>query len=330
MTHDRPHKSAHRLPSGGEIDRSRPLRFTFDGKGIDGFHGDTLASALLASGNKVLGRNFKFRRPRGLFGAGVEEPNIYADVTDGTTFRPNQRVTTELAQDGMHLRAATASPTAEGDRMGIFDLFARFIPSAFHYKAFFWPNWHAYEPRIRALAGLGGVKTDQTEGPLGQQINHTCDGVIVGGGPVGLAAALMQARAGRSVVLADDGTRLGGSLLYRDAVIDGQTGADWLAATLAELTALGVTLLPRTTAFGVYDHGLIALNQRHGADRPDTLWRVRPTRILLAAGAIDRPLPFALNDLPGILSAQARRVLGGVPQRQRSVSAASSASDSCA
>ncbi len=297
--------TARRLPTGGEIDRSRPLRFTFDGKQIDGFEGDTLASALLASGQQVLGRSFKYRRPRGLFGVGVEEPNIYADVTDGAGFRPNQRVTTEPARDGLVLRAANASPTAEADRTGVFDLFARFIPSAFYYKTFFWPNWHAFEPRIRAMAGLGRVNTDQTGGPLSQQINHACDVVVVGGGPVGLAAALMQARAGRGVVLADDGARLGGSLLYRNAVIDGQSGADWLAATLAELAALGVTLLPRTTAFGIYDHGLIALNQRHDDGRADTLWRVRPGQIVLAAGALERPLPFALNDLPGILSAQA-------------------------
>lgn len=297
--------TAQRLPHGGEIDRSRPLRFTFDGKVIDGFQGDTLASALLASGHKVLGRSFKYRRPRGIFGAGVEEPNIYADVTEGGSFRPNQRVTTELARDGMVLRAANASPTAEADRTGFFDLFARFIPSAFYYKTFIWPNWHTYEPRIRQMAGLGRVNTEQTEGGLGQQINHACDVVVVGGGPVGLAAALMRARLGQSVVLADDGTRLGGSLLYRDARIDGQSGAEWLAATLAELAALGVTLLPRTTAFGIYDHGLIALNQRHETGRPDTLWRVRPSEIILAAGAIDRPLPFASNDLPGILSAQA-------------------------
>lgn len=296
--------TARRLPSGGEIDRSRPLRFTFDGKVIEGFAGDTLASALLASGQRVLGRSFKYRRPRGLFGAGVEEPNIYADVTEGETFLPNQRVTTEPARDGLVLRSANTAPDAERDRTGFIDLFARFIPSAFYYKTFMFPGWHLFEPRIRAMAGLGRLDPEKT-GPTGDQVNHFCDALVIGAGPVGLAAARMLAEAGQSVLLADEGSRPGGSLLYREAEIDGRPGADWLAGTLAQLHETGVTILTRTTAFGLYDHGLAALNQRHEDGRADTLWRVRPGRIVLAAGAIERPLPFSMNDLPGIMSAQA-------------------------
>lgn len=296
--------SAKRLATGGEIDRSRPLRFTFDGKTIHGFEGDTLASALLASGNRLLGRSFKYRRPRGLFGMGVEEPNIYADIRKDGTHAPNQRVTTVAAEDGVSLQSANTYPTAASDRMGFVDLFSRFIPSAFYYKTFMWPNWHMFEPRIREMAGLGRV--DPTQGGVtGQQLNHFCDAVVVGAGPVGLAAALMLAEAGQKVLVADDGNRPGGSLLYREAQIDGVDGATWLARTLARLAELGARILPLTTAFGVYDHGLIALNQRMANGRPDRLWRVRAGRVILAAGAIERPLPFALNDLPGIMSAQA-------------------------
>lgn len=296
--------SAKRLSHGGEIDRTRPLGFTFDGKAIEGFEGDTLASALLASGHKLLGRSFKYRRPRGLFGFGVEEPNIYADIRFAEGFALNQRVTTVAACDGLRLQSVNTYPTAEADRMGFIDRFARFIPSAFYYKTFMWPNWHRFEPRIREMAGLGRIDPDHT-GPVGQQLNHFCDVVVVGAGPVGLAAALMLAEAGQKVLVADDGTRPGGSLLYRDAMIDGKTGAVWLTETLARLAALGAMVLPLTTAFGLHDHGLVALNQRHADGRPDTLWRVRPKRIVLAAGAIERPQPFAMNDLPGIISAQA-------------------------
>jgi len=296
--------TARRLPQGGEIDRSRPLSFTFDGRPVQGFHGDTLASALLASGERILGRSFKYRRPRGLWGAGTEEPNVYADVTDGSRFRPNLRVTLEPARDGLALRSANTSPSARADRTGFLDLFARFLPSAFYYKTFFRPNWHFYEPAIRRMAGLGRINTAAHPAPDGDQLNHHCDAVVVGAGPVGIVAALALARAGESVVLADDGSRIGGSLLFRAARIDGQAGADWLAGAEAELARLGVTVLPRTTAFGVYDHGVIALNQRRD-DGPDRLWRVRPRRIVLAAGAIERPLPFDANDLPGVMSAQA-------------------------
>ncbi|MCA2013735.1 (2Fe-2S)-binding protein [Cereibacter sphaeroides] len=296
--------SAYRLPQGGEIDRTQPLSFTYDGRSVQGFAGDSYASALLAAGETVLGRSFKYRRPRGIFGAGVEEPNIHADIRLNGALHLNQRVTTEAAQDGAQLRACGAAPGARSDRTRFVDLFARFIPSGFYYKTFMRPNWHLFEPSIRAMAGLGRVDASQPEGMQGEQRNHHCDAVVVGAGPVGIAAALMLAEGGQSVVLCDDGTRPGGSLLSRAAVIDGMDGAAWLAQALARLNAAGVTLLTRTTAFGVYDHGLIALNQRREG-QADLLWRIRPQRIILAAGAIERPLPFDRNDLPGILSAQA-------------------------
>jgi sarcosine oxidase subunit alpha len=296
--------TARRLPEGGEVDRSRPLSFTFDGRPVQGFHGDTLASALLASGERVLGRSFKYRRPRGIWGAGTEEPNVYADATDGPRFHPNLRVTLEPARDGLALRSANSSPSARADRLGFLDLFARFLPSAFYYKTFFWPNWQLYEPAIRRMAGLGRITPSATPVPDGDQRNHHCDTVVVGAGPVGIAAALGLSRSGESVVLVDDGSRIGGSLLFRSARIDGMPGANWLAAAEADLRQLGVTVLTRTTAFGIYDHGLIALNQRRD-DGPDRLWRVRPRRIVLAAGAVERPLPFAANDLPGVMSAEA-------------------------
>ena len=296
--------TARRLPEGGEVDRSRPLSFTFDGRPVQGFHGDTLASALLASGERVLGRSFKYRRPRGIWGAGTEEPNVYADATDGPRFHPNLRVTLEPARDGLALRSANSSPSARADRLGFLDLFARFLPSAFYYKTFFWPNWQLYEPAIRRMAGLGRITPSATPVPDGDQRNHHCDTVVVGAGPVGIAAALGLSRSGESVVLVDDGSRIGGSLLFRTAQIDGMPGANWLAAAEADLRQLGVTVLTRTTAFGIYDHGLIALNQRRD-DSPDRLWRVRPRRIVLAEGAVERPLPFAANDLPGVMSAEA-------------------------
>ncbi len=296
--------TARRLPQGGDIDRSKPLTFTFDGRVIQGFQGDTLASALLAAGEPVLGRSFKYHRRRGLFGAGVEEPNIYADIRDGAAFRPNQRVTTEPARNGLALTSANAAPTAVSDRMGFIDWFSRFIPSAFYYKTFMWPNWHLFEPRIRAMAGLGRLDHARTA-PTGDQVNLFCDTVVVGAGPVGIAAALALARQGEAVILAEQDMRIGGSLLHRRTQVDGRDGLDWLADAVAELGGLGVRVLTRTTAFGLYDHGLIALNQRHDDGRSDTLLRVRPGRVVLAAGAIERPLPFSMNDLPGILSAQA-------------------------
>ncbi|MBW7922794.1 MAG: (2Fe-2S)-binding protein [Rubellimicrobium sp.] len=297
-----------RLKTGGEIDRARPVTFTFDGESVTGFAGDTYASALMASGHMVMGRSFKYRRRRGLWGAGVEEPNVWLDITCGAGFAPGRRATTEPAQHGAVTRAATASPSAERDATGAFDWFGRFIPSGFYYKTFMWPDWHLFERHIRAQAGIGTVRRDFTDVPPADRIHHHCDLLVVGAGPVGLAAAVMAAEAGARVMLVDEQDRAGGSLLAHPAVIDGQAAPDWLAAALARLAAAGARVLMRATAFGSYDHGLVAVNQRHDDGRSDTMWQVRPHHVLLATGAIDRPLPFANNDLPGIMSAEAALV----------------------
>ncbi|MDX8533930.1 sarcosine oxidase subunit alpha family protein [Mesorhizobium sp. VK25A] len=298
--------SASRLTTGGsDIDRARPLSFTFDGRRVEGFAGDTIASALLASGRTVVGRSFKYHRPRGIWGSGVEEPNALVDVESAVGRVPNARATTVQAVDGIKVRSVNASPTAESDRNAVLDRFARFLPAAFYYKTFMWPDWHLFEPRIRAMAGLGIVDPDWKPRQVSDQINHHCDVLVVGAGPAGLAAAASAAAAGHSVVLVDDRTHPGGSLRHRAGEVDGVEGRAWVEATVAGLKSGGQLVLSDTTAFGLYDHNLVALNQRHTDGRPDTLWRVRPRRIVLATGAIERPVPFANNDLPGILSADA-------------------------
>ncbi|PLP60158.1 sarcosine oxidase subunit alpha family protein [Mesorhizobium loti] len=298
--------TAFRLASGGSaIDRARRLSFSFDGRMVEAYAGDTIASALLAADIAVVGRSFKYHRPRGIWGAGVEEPNALIDVAGNRHGAPNTRATTEPARDGLITRSVNASPNAAADRNAFLDRFARFIPAAFYYKTFMWPDWHLFEPRIRAMAGLGSVDPDwKSVGPA-DQINKHCDVLVVGAGPAGLAAARSASDIGKSVILVDDQPHPGGSLLHRDAEIDGQPAANWIDGSIAALRQGGHLVLTSTTAFGIYDHNLIGLNQRHHDGRPDTLWRIRPGRIVLATGAIERPLPFANNDLPGILSADA-------------------------
>ncbi|PWJ90770.1 heterotetrameric sarcosine oxidase alpha subunit [Mesorhizobium loti] len=297
--------TASRLATGGSaIDRTRPIRFSFDGATVHGFAGDTIASALLAGDVAVVGRSFKYHRPRGIWGAGVEEPNALIDI-GGPRATPNTRATTEPARDGLVARSVNATPSALADRNAFLDRFARFIPAAFYYKTFMWPDWHRFEPRIRAMAGLGKVDADWTSPGTADQINHHCDVLVVGAGPAGLAAARLASGAGLTVTLVDDQQSPGGSLGHRAGEIDGKPAAAWIAETIAALASAGQLILPSTTAFGVYDHNLVGLNQRHPDGRPDTLWRVRPRQIVLATGAIERPLPFANNDLPGIMSADA-------------------------
>jgi sarcosine oxidase subunit alpha len=312
--------SGRRLDSGGRIDRSRPVRFSFDGRAYTGYVGDTLASALLAQGVQVFGRSFKYHRPRGLLAAGAEEPNALVTVIrDAARRTPNLRATQVELYDGLVAESQNRWPSLRFDLQAVNDLMAPAIPAAFYYKTFMWPRaaWHRlYEPFIRRAAGLGEPPTLPDPDRYSQRYAH-CDVLVVGAGPAGLAAALTAAGSGARVILCDEQPEVGGSLLDElRAVIDGSPAAEWIRDSLAHLRARGnVTLLSRTTAFGYFPHNLVGLNERvtehlsaPRADHPrERLWQVRATRVVLATGSIERPLVFPGNDRPGVMLASAAR-----------------------
>ncbi|MGM0562570.1 MAG: sarcosine oxidase subunit alpha family protein [Pseudomonadota bacterium] len=294
--------TARRLDSTSEHSSAEPLTFTFDGRSLRGRAGDTVASALLANGVRILGRSFKYHRPRGLWGAGAEEPNAIVDITYAGQRTPNSRATTVALQDGMEVRSVNTSPDAEKDRYGLLDRFSQFLPAGFYYKTFLWPDWHLFEPRIRAMAGLGHLDpATQPAADCPQRSAH-CDLLVIGAGPAGLAAARSAAQEGRNVLLADEQDQPGGSLLHRGGVIEGQPAGQWISESLEQLDGHGATRLASTTAYGIYDHNLVCLWERRRG-QPDRLWRVRPQQIVIATGAIERPLVFNNNDRPGVMSA---------------------------
>ena len=305
-----------RLPTGGRIDRTDARPFTFNGRGLTGCAGDTLASALLANNVRLVGRSFKLHRPRGLFAAGVEEPNGIVTVGRGAQAEPNLKATLVELYDGLEAASVNVWPSPEFDLAGIAgSLFGRFLPGGFYYKTFIWPRWQTWEPFIRRAAGLGEAPRE----PDPETYEHThahCDVLVVGGGPAGLAAALAAGRAGARVILADMDREFGGSLLWEAAEIDGRPGADWVRAALAELSAMpDVTLLPRTTVFGAYDHGFFAAVERVQEHVPhrlrrgprQRLWKIRAAQAVYAQGALERPVAFANNDRPGVMLAGAVR-----------------------
>jgi sarcosine oxidase, subunit alpha len=296
-----------RLPTGGAVDRGRPLAFTFDGKPYVGFAGDSLASALLANGVSIVGRSFKYHRPRGIWGAWTEEPNAIVDVTRNGATTPNLRATTEALENDMAVRAVNAAPTAAADRAALLDRLALVLPAGFYYKTFLWPRWEAFEGSIRAMAGLGRVDPDNRPPADNPQINARCDLLVVGAGPAGLAAAVAAARAGRTVFLLDDHAEIGGQLAHRSGAIEGGDWRDWAQGAVRAVEAAGGRILTRTTAYGVYDGDLVCAWERR-APAPDALWRIRPQRIVIAAGAIERPLIVPDNDRPGVMSADAALV----------------------
>ena len=321
-----PLKQPGRLASGGRIDRSCPVRFRFDGHEFEGFAGDTLASALLANRVRIVGRSFKLHRPRGVFAAGCEEPNAIVDVGDGAWRVPNQKATQVELYDGLIARAVNCYPNARSDLFGLLQYVARVMPAGFYYKTFKWPNWHWFEPLIRKIAGLGRASALPDPDCYEERYEH-CDVLVIGAGPSGLAAALAATRAGAKVVLADEHPVLGGALQWEERRIDGQPALEWVAAVEHELQASArATALKRASAFGYYDHNLVALCQtrerlgqalsgfdsqgKSGQERThvearERLWHVRATQVVLATGAIERPIVFPDNDVPGVMLASA-------------------------
>lgn len=296
--------SASRIASAERPAAGKPVRFSFDGQEYVGREDDTIASALLANNVRIVGRSFKYHRPRGIFGAWTEEPNAILDVTLSGKTTPNLRATTEPLVDGMAVASVNASPTAESDRNSIVDRFARFIPAGFYYKTFLWPDWRLFEPRIRAMAGLGRLDPTNEPAPDCPHVNARCEVLVIGAGPAGLAAARAASRAGRSVILVDDQPEPGGSLLHRTTEIDGLPGEEWAFACVAELRDAGNRVLSSATAYGIYDHNMVCVWERRFG-RADALWRFRAGKIVIAAGAIERPLVFPNNDRPGVMSAEA-------------------------
>ncbi|MDX8447679.1 sarcosine oxidase subunit alpha [Mesorhizobium captivum] len=309
---------ANRLATGGLIDRSEELSFRFDGKTFSGFKGDTLASALVANGVKLVGRSFKYHRPRGILTAGSEEPNALVELRGGARREPNTKATTAELYEGLEATSQNRWPSLKFDLMSINQLFAPIFVAGFYYKTFMWPAkfWEAiYEPAIRRAAGLGRAAGVSDPDHYDKAWAH-CDVVIAGSGPAGLAAALAAARCGARVILCEEDFVLGGRLLADGGTIDGLPAAEWIARTLGELAAMpDVRIMTRTTLFGVYDGGTYGATERVNDHVPvppehqvrQRLWRIVAKRCVVAAGSIERPIVFAGNDTPGVMIASAMR-----------------------
>ncbi|MEJ7671001.1 MAG: sarcosine oxidase subunit alpha family protein [Casimicrobiaceae bacterium] len=306
-----------RIANVGRIDRAATLRFRFNGRTLEGYRGDTLASALLANGTHLVARSYKYHRPRGIVAAGNEEPNALVQLERGAFTEPNLRATEIELYEGLEAASQNCFPSVAFDLRAVQGLASSILVAGFYNKTFMWPKgfWQKlYEPALRAAAGLG-IAPDAPDPDIYDRVHWYCDVLVVGAGPAGLAAARQVARARLRVVLVDDAAQLGGSLLQRPGVVEGTSAADWAARAAAELDSLAnVLVLRRTSVFGYYDHNyLMAVERRTDHLGPERaagvarkrLWHFRAQRVILATGAFERPIVFGNNDLPGIVLANA-------------------------
>ncbi|WP_406644849.1 sarcosine oxidase subunit alpha family protein [Aliisedimentitalea scapharcae] len=306
-----------RIAGKGLTAGAASVSFRFDGRDYMGLEGDTLASALLANDVHLMGRSFKYHRPRGVLSAGSEEPNALVTIGSGTNREPNMRATVQEIFEGLEASSQNRWPSLDLDVMSVNDLAAPFFGAGFYYKTFMWPAafWEKiYEPMIRRAAGLGAL-SGEADSDRYEKAYAFCDLLVIGAGPTGLMAALAAGRAGADVILADEDSRMGGRLLAESETVDDMAGSDWAESILAELRSMdNVRLMTRTSVVGAYDQGTYAALEkvthhkaRTGKAPLECFWRIVAKRAVLAAGAIERPVAFRNNDRPGIMTAGAVR-----------------------